>query len=100
VINVVVHLLHGLTVSNVIRVTVFLTSADFLHRCALRHHRRLVRTNEEIKTRLFVVYAIVLDAMAVFCFQIVRRFQNLRIGNPVINSVDSGRGALPGEKLS
>jgi hypothetical protein len=46
------------------------------------------------------VYAVVLDAMAVFCFQIVRRFQNLRIGNPVINSVDSGRGALPGEKLS
>jgi hypothetical protein len=71
VITVVVHLLHGLAVSNVVRLAVFLTGTDSLHKRTLRHHRRLVRADEEIKTRSFVVYAVVLDAMVVFRFQIV-----------------------------
>jgi hypothetical protein len=38
--------------------------------------------------------------MAVFRFQIIGRFQKIWITNPVISSVDSGKVALPGEKMS
>jgi hypothetical protein len=100
VINVVVHLLHGLAISNDVQLAVFLTDTDSLHRRTLRHHRRLVRTDEEIEMRSFLVYEVVLDAM-VFRFQIAEHSKNFWIIFQILYSflVDSGRGALPREKI-